>query len=80
MMQLDLFEGVSDNCYRRELVQVTSENGEVLPSVVYIGQAFTNEPAYPSESYWNAIRTGAQEHQLAIDYVDALRQLAEESI
>ncbi len=78
MMQLDLFEGVSENCYRRELVHVTTQNGEVLPSVVYIGQAFTKEAAYPSASYWNAIRTGAQEHQLPLEYLNALTQLAEE--
>jgi gamma-glutamylcyclotransferase len=78
MMQLDIAEGVSENCYRRELANVTTHDGEILRCIVYIGQAFTEESAYPSASYWNAIRTGAQEHQLPFEYIDALTQLAEE--
>lgn len=79
MMQLDRFEGVSDNCYTRELVYVTTQNGEILQCIVYIGQAFTDESAQPSASYWSSIRTGAKEHQLPIEYIDTLMQLAEES-
>ena len=79
MMQLDHFEGVSENCYRKELVDVTIHDGESVRCIVYIGQAFTNESARPSASYWDSIRTGAQEHQLPTEYVNTLTQLAEKS-
>jgi gamma-glutamylcyclotransferase len=80
MMQLDQFEGVSENCYKRELVDATTHLGEILKCIVYIGQAFTDESAMPSASYWNSIRTGAQEHQLPIEYVKALTRLAEKIV
>jgi gamma-glutamylcyclotransferase len=77
MLQLDHFEGVAEDCYRRASVQATTRDGEILPCIVYIGQAFTAEAAYPSASYWNSILTGAKEHQLSIEYINALTKLAE---
>ena len=78
MIQLDQFEGVAENCYRREMVDVTAGFGELLRCIVYIGQAFTEESAQPNGSYWDSIRTGAQEHRLPIEYIDGLTRLAEQ--
>ena len=78
MMQLDQFEGVAENCYRRETVEVTTDLGAILRCIVYIGQAFRDESAQPSASYWDSIRTGAQEHRLPIEYIDGLTRLAEQ--
>ncbi len=78
MIQLDQFEGVAENCYRREMVDVTAGFGELLRCIVYIGQAFTEESAQPNASYWDSIRTGAQEHRLPIEYINGLTRLAEQ--
>ena len=73
MAHLDLFEGVSEDCYRRVLVQVTTASGERLSAFAYIGgKAFSNEQGKPSKSYLNLILTGAREHQLPADYVTAI--------
>jgi len=76
MLQLDHFEGVAENCYRRESVHVTTRDGEHLSCVLYIGEAFTENSAIPSASYWELIRTGAQEHELPVEYLHALTKLA----
>ncbi len=76
MAQLDVFEGVAENCYRRELVQVTALSGEILNGIVYVGEKFSSETAVPSANYLNAILTGAQEHQLPTDYIHQIMTLA----
>lgn len=79
MLRLDHFEGVAEDCYRRKSVQVTTQDGEYLPCVVYIGQAFTDEVAYPSANYWNSILTGAQEHNLPVEYINVLTDLSRQA-
>ncbi len=74
--QLDVFEGVAENCYRRDLVQVTALTGEILNCIVYIGERFSSEPAVPSSNYLNLILTGAQEHQLPTDYIERIHTVA----
>ncbi len=76
MLQLDLLEGVAQNCYRRELVRVTTQSGEILNCIVYIGEAFSNEACTPSPAYLNLILTGAHEHHLPIDYVQSIEAMA----
>ena len=76
MSQLDVFEGVAENCYRRELVQVTALTGEILNCIVYIGEKFFSEAAVPSANYLNAILTGAQEHQLPPDYIRQIKTIS----
>ncbi len=76
MLQLDLLEGVAQNCYRRESVRVTTQSGEILSCIVYIGEAFSNEASTPSPAYLNLILTGAQEHQLPMDYVQSIERMA----
>jgi len=79
MLQLDHFEGLAENCYRRELVHVTTQDGEILPCVVYVGHAFTDDSATPGASYWNLIRTGAHQHNLPVEYIQTLTQFARKS-
>ena len=79
MLELDRFEGVAENCYRRASVQVTAENGSILDCIVYIGHAFSSEASFPSSSYWDLIQTGATEHRLPNDYINALTHLAGKS-
>ena len=76
MGQLDLFEGVNENCYRRESVQVTTQSNVFLECIVYIGVAFSVSDSVPSSSYLNLILTGAREHQLPPDYIESIRELA----
>jgi gamma-glutamylcyclotransferase len=79
MAQLDLFEGVAENCYRREPVQVSIQVGEVLACVVYIGEAFSTEISIPNANYLDSILTGAEEHQLPTDYIKWIRNIATDS-
>lgn len=74
--QLDVFEGVAEHCYRREMIEVTTGLGENLSCVVYIGESFVIEDAVPSPEYWNLIQSGAIEHQLPSDYIDSIAALA----
>ena len=76
MTQLDLFEGVAENCYRRESVQVTTHSDDILKCMVYIGEAFSEEDSVSSSSYLNVILTGAKEHQLPPDYIESIRKIA----
>ncbi len=76
MAQLDVFEGVAENCYRRELVQVTALTGEILKCIVYIGEKFSSEAAVPSSNYLNLILTGAQEHHLPSDYIRQIKTIS----
>ena len=72
MSQLDLHEGVAENCYRRELVGVTTHDGDVLSCIVYIGEAFSEDDSIPSSNYLNRILTGAEEHRLPVDYIESI--------
>ena len=72
MSQLDLLEGVAENCYRRELVEVTTHAGDVLSCIVYVGEAFSVEDSVPSSNYLNLILRGAEEHQLPVDYIESI--------
>ena len=77
MAQLDLFEGVAENCYRRELVLVTTRTtNDMLECIVYIGESFSAEDSVPSSSYLNLILSGATEHQLPPDYIESIREMA----
>ena len=76
MLQLDHFEGVAENCYQRETVQVTAQNGEILNCIVYCGIGFSTEAGFPSSDYWDLIKTGAIEHQIPIAYVKEIQGLA----
>ena len=76
MAQLDVFEGLAENCYRRELVQVTALAGEILNCIVYIGEKFSSEAAVPSANYLNLILTGAREHSLPTDYIEWIHTVA----
>ena len=72
MAQLDLIKGVAENCYRRELVEVTTHADDVLSCIVYIGEAFSAEDSIPIPSYLNLILKGAEEHKLSVDYTESI--------
>lgn len=76
MAQLDLFEGVAENCYRRESVQVSTQDGDVLTCIVYIGAAFSTESSIPNANYLDAILRGAEDHQLPTDYIEQIQSIA----
>ncbi len=76
MTQLDRFEGVAENCYRREIVRVTTLAGEDLDCVVYMGESFHEADEIPNDSYLNLILIGAESHQLTADYIDSIARLA----
>lgn len=76
MRQLDKFEGVAENCYRRAKVRVTTIAGEDLDCIVYIGESFFEDEESPDDRYLNLILTGAAEHQLPPGYIDSIAKLA----
>jgi hypothetical protein len=76
MAQLDLFEGVAENCYRRASVQASTQEGDVLTCIVYIGEAFSREASIPNANYLDLILTGAEEHQLPTDYIKRIQSIA----
>ena len=75
LMQLDFFEGVAADCYRRILVQVATDDGQPLWAVAYRGgRAFSDEEGKPSQDYLNRVLCGAREHQLEKDYIDSIER------
>ena len=77
MERLDEAEGVSENCYRRETIEVMTNTGERLSCVVYIGESFETKESTPSSDYLNRILTGAKEHQLPTDYIKSIADKAQ---
>ena len=75
MERLDEAEGVSENCYRRETIEVMTNTGERLSCVVYIGESFETKESTPSSDYLNRILTGATEHQLPTEYIKSIEDL-----
>ena len=73
---LDGFEGVAQNCYRRESVVISSFDGKPLTGYVYIGDQFLNAESKPASNYLDLILTGAREHQLPSDYIQFIENIA----
>lgn len=76
MERLDVAEGISEKCYRRESVRVTTNTEQQLTCLVYIGESFETTDARPSPDYLNTILTGAAEHQLPVDYIKSILEQA----
>jgi gamma-glutamylcyclotransferase len=76
--RLDIFEGVADGCYRRDLVHVQSEEtGETLQAIVYRGcKSFSEIESQPSQEYLDRILAGLRDHQFATAYIQAVRDMA----
>jgi gamma-glutamylcyclotransferase len=67
---LDRYEGTAIGCYRRDCVEVETENGERLNAETYIGgKGFVAEEGLPSDAYLKLILTGAAEHSLPEQYI-----------
>ena len=75
ILNLDRFEGIAENCYRREMVKVTTQAADELDCIVYIGESFHQADEVPSESYLDLILTGAESHHLPRDYIDSIVKL-----
>ena len=77
MERLDEAEGVSENCYRRETVHVTTNSKKILTCIAYVGESFETKESKPSSGYLNEILTGATEHQLPTEYIESIRERAQ---
>jgi gamma-glutamylcyclotransferase len=77
MAALDRYEGVAEDCYLREWVEVETIDGDRLQAEVYIGgQRFTVVEGRPSDWYLDIILLGAKEHGLPEDYIRGIESLA----
>ena len=77
MERLDEAEGVSENCYRRETVQVMTNTKKLLTCIVYVGESFETKESQPSSGYLEKILTGATEHQLPSEYIKSISERAQ---
>lgn len=64
---LDVYEGWP-HLYRKENIAVTLDTGEVVSGMVYIMNY--GEPSYPSEYYYNVIKSGYESFGFDIDFLD----------
>lgn len=76
--RLDIFEGVADGCYRRDVIQVQSEQAsEILQAIVYRGSnAFSEIESQPSQEYLDRILAGLRDHQIDPSYTQQVLSLA----
>jgi len=76
--RLDIFEGVAEGCYRRDLVHVhVEETNECIEAVVYLGSlAFSEIESQPSQEYLDRILAGLRDHHIDSQYVQAVLELA----
>ena len=76
MARLDEAEGVSENCYRRETIDVMTKTKMLLTCIVYVGESFKTIESKPGSGYLNEILTGATEHQLPTEYIESISERA----
>ena len=76
--RLDIFEGVAEGCYRRDVVQVQSEQAsEIVQAIVYRGSnAFSEIESQPSQEYLDRILAGLRDHQIDPNYTRQVLALA----
>jgi len=73
---LDRFEGVSLGHYRREQVQVVTDDGDVLEALTYVaGHRFVGEEGWPLPHYLRMIVDGARDHGLPEEYIRHVEEL-----
>ncbi len=76
--RLDIFEGVAGGCYRRDVIQVQSEEpAETLEAIVYRGHtSFSEIESKPSQEYLDRILAGLRDHQFASKYIESVLAIA----
>lgn len=74
LSRLDQYEGVPE-CYGRQKVWVTTENGERVRAYVYIGKE-NLENVWPKQTYLSELLRGARQHQLPQEYIQFLEGVA----
>lgn len=65
---LDRYEGWP-RLYRKELIDVVMDNGEVVKAMVYI-MNHSGGQSIPTQTYYNTIRTGYYHFKLGVEYLD----------
>jgi gamma-glutamylcyclotransferase (GGCT)/AIG2-like uncharacterized protein YtfP len=65
--ELDRREGVHENIYRREQLEVITEFGYAIPALIYIDGVQDEGP--PRPGYLEKVLAGAQRHDLPPEYV-----------
>ncbi|MBN2205666.1 MAG: gamma-glutamylcyclotransferase [Thermoleophilia bacterium] len=74
--ELDRFEGVSWGHYRREQVEVVTDDGEVLEALTYVaGQRYVGDEGWPLPHYLRMILDGARDHGLPEEYIEHIEEL-----
>lgn len=76
--QLDIFEGVTGNCYRRENITIQLEDSnEKITAVAYLGSlAFSEIESHPSQEYLDRILAGLSDHKIDPTYTEMVQTLA----
>lgn len=74
MADLDDYEGVDEDRYRRLNLTVERAAGGTIDCVTYEAVPDPDGPHLPSQRYLNAILDGAREHGLPSDYIQQLEQ------
>lgn len=65
---LDKYEGVERNLYRKEIIPVTLDSGEIVECMVYILNGFKEE-GKPSSNYFMTIMEGYIQNNLPLKYL-----------
>lgn len=74
---LDVCEGVSGGHYRREIVEVVTDDDEVLQALTYVaGDDFVCSERAPRDDYLDTVLKGARHHGLPEDYIEFLEALS----
>lgn len=67
-LALDAYEGVKNNFYRKEIINVNLDSGDIVEAMVYILNS--KEPDFvPNSSYIETILEGYKENDLDIKYL-----------
>jgi gamma-glutamylcyclotransferase len=76
--QLDIFEGVAGNCYRRENISIElTDSDEKVTAVAYLGSlAFSETESNPSQEYLDRILAGLSDHKIDSVYAEMVQRLA----
>jgi len=76
--KIDVFEGVSLDHYRREMMDIRFEDTKELAlAFVYVGSsAFSDLEAHPSQEYLDRILAGTNDHGLDANYIQFITDLA----
>ena len=75
MANLDKFEGIEQNVYKRVKVVVQLESGEKLEAITYKVVSAEEPFIPPSKEYMDKIIKGAETHRLSKNYIQKLKAI-----